>query len=175
MGKTEKGALWIDNEKISAYDFYQGIYQTPDSCVETMFALFTDLAMDEVRTLIKNDIVSSKKRLAYEITKFIRGEADAIEAKNMSENLFSTQSIDKTNAPTCELNISEQTIGLLDLLVMAKFVSSKGEARRLIEQNGLSRDGEIITDASMIIPTDALQTAILITTRKPNYLLIKSE
>ncbi len=174
MGKTEKGALWIDNEKISAYDFYQGIYQTPDSCVETMFALFTDLAMDEVRTLIKNDIVSSKKRLAYEITKFIRGEADAIEAKNMSENLFSTQSIDKTNAPTCELNISEQTIGLLDLLVMAKFVSSKGEARRLIEQNGLSRDGEIITDASMIITKDELQNGILFKKGKKNYLLIKS-
>ena len=72
MGKTEKGAIWIDNEKISAYDFYQGIYQTPDACVEMMFALFTDVPMNEVREMIAKDIVASKKTLAYEITKFIR-------------------------------------------------------------------------------------------------------
>lgn len=173
MGKTEKGAIWIDNNKISAYDFYQGIYQTPDACVEMMFALFTDLPMDEVRSLIKTDIVKSKKRLAYEITKFIRGEEDAIEAEKMSNNLFASNSIDKSNAPTIELEIATKEIGVLDLLLQAKFVSSKGEARRLIEQNGLSIDGNIISDPTLQISTDSLKSGILFKKGKKNYLLIK--
>ena len=174
MGKTEKGAIWIDENKISAYDFYQGIYQTPDECVEMMFALFTDIPMDEIRELIKADIVKSKKRLAYEITKFIRGEADAIEAEKMSNNLFTSNSVDKSNAPTVTLDISTPTIGVLDLLFNAKFVSSKGEARRLIEQKGISMDGVIILDPTIQIETLNLKDGILFKKGKKNFLLIKS-
>ncbi len=173
MGKTEKGAIWIDKDKISAYDFYQGVYQTPDACVEMMFALFTDIPMDEVRSMIKTDIVASKNRLAYEITKFIRGEADAIEAENMSKNLFASNTINKDNAPAIELEIAEPTIGVLDLLLNAKFVASKGEARRLIEQNGLSMDGETITDPYMQLNKADLIDGILFKKGKKNYLLIK--
>ena len=175
MGKTEKGAIWIDKDKISAYDFYQGVYQTPDACVEMMFALFTDIPMEEVRSIIKTDIVASKKRLAFEITKFIRGEADAIEAENMSKNLFASNSINKDNAPTIELDIAESTIGVLDLLLNAKFVTSKGEARRLIEQKGLSMDGETITDPFMQIAKEDLIDGKLFKKGKKNYLLIKSK
>ena len=174
MGKTEKGAIWIDENKISAYDFYQGIYQTPDECVEMMFALFTDIPMDEIRELIKADIVKSKKRLAYEITKFIRGEADAIEAEKMSNNLFASNFVDKSNAPTVTLEISTPTIGVLDLLFNAKFVSSKGEARRLIEQKGISMDGVIILDPTIQIETLNLKDGILFKKGKKNFLLIKS-
>ncbi len=175
MGKTEKGAIWIDENKISAYDFYQGIYQTPDECVEMMFALFTDIPMDEIRELIKADIVKSKKRLAYEITKFIRGEADAIEAEKMSNNLFASNSVDKSNAPTVTLDISTPTIGVLDLLFNAKFVSSKGEARRLIEQKGISMDGVIILDPTIQIDSNKLKDGILFKKGKKNFLLIKSK
>ena len=174
MGKTEKGAIWIDENKISAYDFYQGIYQTPDECVEMMFALFTDIPMNEIRELIKSDIVKSKKLLAYEITKFIRGEADAIEAEKMSNNLFASNSVDKSNAPTVTLDISTPTIGVLDLLFNAKFVSSKGEARRLIEQKGISMDGVIILDPTIQIETLNLKDGILFKKCKNNFLLIKS-
>ena len=173
MGKTEKGAIWIEKDKISAYDFYQGIYQTPDACVEMMFALFTDIPMDEVRNVIKQDIVASKKRLAYEITKFIRGESDAIEAENMSKNLFSSTSINKDNAPTVELEINDEQIGLLDLLTSAKFTQSNGEARRLIEQKGLSMNGNVIEDAQMKIKASDLKDGILFKKGKKNYLLIK--
>ena len=173
MGKTEKGAIWIDKDKISAYDFYQGVYQTPDACVEMMFALFTDIPMDEVRSMIKIDIVASKKRLAFEITKFIRGEADAIEAENMSKNLFASNNINKDNAPTIELEIAEPTIGVLDLLLNAKFVASKGEARRLIEQNGLSMDSETITNPYMQLNKADLLDGKLFKKGKKNYLLIK--
>lgn len=175
MGKTEKGAIWIDKDKISAYDFYQGVYQTPDACVEMMFALFTDVPMNEVREMIKSDIVASKKRLAFEITKFIRGEADAIEAQTMSQNLFASAAVNKDNAPTCELTLDTDTIGVLDLLLNAKFVASKGEARRLIEQNGLSMDGATITDPYMQLNKADLFDGKLFKKGKKNYLLIKTK
>lgn len=175
MGKTEKGAIWIEKDKISAYDFYQGIYQTPDACVEMMFALFTDIAMDEVRSLIKSDIVASKKRLAFEITKFIRGEQDAIEAEKMSTNLFSSNNIDKDNAPSIELEINGEEIGVLDLMTLAKFTQSNGEARRLIQQNGLSMNGENISDPQMKIEVSKLKDGILFKKGKKNYLLIKAK
>ena len=173
MGKTEKGAIWIEKDKISAYDFYQGIYQTPDACVEMMFALFTDIPMSEVRELIKQDIVKSKKTLAYEITKFIRGEEDARLAEEMSNNLFASNQINKDNAPTFETELEADSIGLLDLLVNAKFVQSKGEARRLIDQKGISIDGEIVTDATISISKEQLVNGILVKKGKKNYLLIK--
>lgn len=153
MGKTERGAIWLDKDKISAYDFYQGIYQTPDACVEMMFALFTDIPMNEVREMIKNDIVSAKKKLSYLITKFVRGEADAIEAQKMSENLFTHGGDD---APKFEVSKSECPINICDLLVKTSLTSSKSEARRLIEGGGISVDGEKISSIELMIDKDVL-------------------
>ena len=139
MGKTERGAIWLDKDKISAYDFYQGVYQTPDACVEMMFALFTDIPMDEVREKIKKDIVQAKKDLSFEVTKFVRGEADAIEAQRMSENLFAQGGND---APEFECSMSEYPLNIVDALVRTGLCASKSEARRLIEGGGVSVDGE---------------------------------
>ncbi len=150
MGKTEKGAIWLDKDKISAYDFYQGIYQTPDACVRMMFALFTDIDMKEIDGLIAEDIVKAKKRLCYEITKFVRGEEDALLAQKMSENLFTDGGND---APEFELSKSEiqSGIGLLDLLVKTGLCTSKGEARKLIDNGGVSVAGEKVSDNTMMI------------------------
>lgn len=153
MGKTEKGAIWLDRDKISAYDFYQGIYQTPDACVEMMFALFTDIPMPEIKSIIKADIVKAKKRLSYEITKFVRGEADAIEAQRMSENLFTHGGDD---APKFELSKSECPINICDLLAKTSLCSSKSEARRLIEGGGISVDGEKVSSIDMMIDKSVL-------------------
>ena len=153
MGKTEKGAIWLDRDKISAYDFYQGIYQTPDACVEMMFALFTDIPMPEIKSMIKADIVQAKKRLSYEITKFVRGEADAIEAQRMSENLFTHGGDD---APKFELSKSECPINICDLLAKISLCSSKSEARRLIEGGGISVDGEKVSSIDMMIDKSVL-------------------
>lgn len=173
MGKTEKGAIWIDNDKISAFDFYQGIYQTPDACVEMMFALFTDIPMDEVREMIKTDIVKCKKRLSFEITKFIRGEQDAIEAENMTNNLFSQQVQSKDNAPTYEVEFEGDDINVIDLIFEAKFITSKSEARRLIASNGLSMDGNLITDIQTRVTKEALKDGILFKKGKKAFLNIK--
>ena len=117
MGKTERGAIWIDKDKISAYDFYQGIYQTPDACVRMMFALFTDIPMKEIDTLIAEDIVKAKKRLCYEITKFVRGEEDAKIAEKASEALFSGSG-SLENVPTCKISLP---MNLTDALFMRPF------------------------------------------------------
>ena len=87
MGKTEKGAIWIKKDKISAYDFYQGIYQTPDSCLRMMFALFTDIPMNEVDDMLAKDFIDAKKKLCYEITKFVRGKEDADKAVEATNSL----------------------------------------------------------------------------------------
>ncbi len=150
MGKTEKGAIWLDKDKISAYDFYQGIYQTPDACVRMMFALFTDVPMKEIDELINENIVTAKKRLCYEITKFVRGEEDAILARNMSENLFTDGGND---APEFELAEAElgDGISILDLLVKTKLCSSKGESRKMIDNGGISAKGEKVSDVNLVI------------------------
>ncbi len=149
MGKTEKGALWIDRNKISAYDFYQGVYNTPDSCTEMMFAMFTDIPMDKVRNMIANDIVSAKKVMAYEITKMVRGEQDAIDAQNASNTLFGG-GVDKSNVPTFEFD-GTTTMTLADLLVATKLTASKSEARRMCEQGAVSVKGQVTRDWSMPI------------------------
>ncbi len=145
MGKTEKGAIWIDKDKISAYDFYQGVYQTPDACVEMMFALFTDIPMDEIRKLCKEDIVNAKRVLSYEMTKFVRGEEDAKLAEEASRSLFAGNG-DTSNAPTFELDKAELPKNIVDLLVEAKMLSSKSEARRMVEQGGITLNSDKVTD-----------------------------
>lgn len=174
MGKTEKGAIWIDKDKISAYDFYQGIYQTPDSCVEMMYAIFTDDDMSKVRELIKKDIVLAKKKLSYEITKFVRGEKDALEAEEMSNNLFNSHQINLDNAPTISVKASEfsDLTNTIDLLAQVKFVSSKGEARRLIEQKGLSKNNSTILDVYDKTTLEELKNGVLFKKGKKNFIKI---
>ncbi len=173
MGKTEKGAIWISKDKISAYDFYQGIYQTPDSCVRLMFSMFTDIPMSEVDDLIKTDIVEAKKRLSYEITKFIRGENDANLAKEMSKNLFENTVINKDNAPKLYFdNCNQNEVNILDILASTGFISSKGEGKRLIQQGGLSLDDKILTDPNITITNEELKNGIFVKKGKKNFAMI---
>lgn len=172
MGKTEKGAIWIDKDKISAYDFYQGIYQTPDACVKMMFALFTDLDMTEINSLVEGDIVLAKKRLCYEITKFVRGEADAILARQMSENLFTDGGSD---APEFELgkDVLADGMGLLDLLVLTKLCPSKSEARKIILNGGITMGGEKVSDPTIrVTPSDFENNSLLLKKGKKTFLKV---
>ena len=172
MGKTEKGAIWIDKDKISAYDFYQGIYQTPDACVEMMFALFTDLSMTHIKKIVKEDIVKAKKELCFEITKFVRGQEDAILARQMSENLFVQGGDD---APEFEIarSLIESGIGICDLLVMTKLCSSKSDARRMIEGGAISMKGEKVKDFALLVSEkDFDNGSILLKKGKKNFIKV---
>ncbi len=170
MGKTEKGAIWIDKDKISAYDFYQGVYQTPDACVEMMFALFTDISMEEVRKLIADNIVNAKKVLSFEITKFIRGEEDAIVAQNMSENLFSQGGDD---APVVEVAKSELPMGICDLLCKCNLAPSKSEARRLIQGGAITFKGEKVERFDLSISSADISGGALLKKGKKSFIKIK--
>ena len=152
MGKTEKGAIWIDKDKISAYDFYQGIYQTPDACVEMMFALFTDIPMAEVKQIIAEDIVKAKHRMAYEICKFVRGEEDAKIAQKASFDVFSGVGASE-DMPTVNFTKAGfgEAMNICELCEKAKICSSRSEARRLIEQSGIAMDGEKVSDFRLMV------------------------
>lgn len=176
MGKTEKGAIWIDKDKISAYDFYQGVYQTPDACVELMFALFTDLPMVKIRSLIKEDIVKAKEILSFEMTKFIRGEKDAIEAREATHALFkggqNLENVPTLNLSKCDLN----TKPLVDIITEGKLCSSKSESRRMIENGGITvGDQKIVDIKKTITESDLVQNYVIVRKGKKNYLKVVFE
>lgn len=172
MGKTEKGAIWIDKDKISAYDFYQGVYQTPDACVKMMFALFTDLDMVKVDQLINEDIVNAKKVLSYEITKFVRGEEDAIKAKQASESLFGSGT-NLDDVPTIKLTENELGQNIVDIAVKSGLVSSKGEARRLIMQNGICLNEQKVSLNTILTKEDFSQGYALLKKGKKMYIKLE--
>ena len=174
MGKTEKGAIWINKDKISAYDFYQGVYQTPDACVEMMFALFTDIPMEEVRAICKENIVKAKERLSYEITKFVRGEEDAKIAVEATKSLFGSGT-NLDNVPTHTFSRSQlDTITLIDVLAETKLCPSKSEARRMIEGGGIYVGEDKVSDTRKIISANELidNQYLIIRKGKKNYIKV---
>lgn len=174
MGKTEKGAIWISKEKISAYDFYQGVYQTPDACVEMMFALFTDVPMDEVKKIIAEDIVKAKQTLSYEITKFVRGQADADIALEATKSLFG-DGTNLDNVPTFTYTIDQiNTKNIVDIVTDTKLCSSKSESRRMVENGGININGEKCVDIKYVLSKNDLNNGYcLIRKGKKNYIKIE--
>ncbi len=149
MGKTEEGAVWLDPDMTKPYDLFQYFRNVEDDMVETCLFYFTDLPVDEVRRLggMKDAAINeSKTILAYEVTKLIHGENDAVKARDQAKSLFSGAG--GGDAPVVE--ISRATFGsampILDVLVVTKICESKSEARRLVEQGGLTIDDVKITD-----------------------------
>ncbi|MBU3090778.1 tyrosine--tRNA ligase [Clostridium sp. CF011] len=148
MGKTVNGALWLDADKTSPYDFYQYFRNIGDLDVEKCLSLLTFVPMDEVRRLsaLKDEKINeAKKVLAFEVTKLIHGEEEAVKAQTAAEALFgggtNMSSVPKVSIP-CDM----KNAGLMDILVYTKVVPSKAEARRLIEQGGLTINDKRIED-----------------------------
>lgn len=151
MGKTEKGALWLDSNKTSPYEFYQYWRNIADEDVKTVLSLLTFLPMDEVNRLSSlqdEKINEAKKRAAFEITKLIHGEEEARKAEETANALFSGEG-NLENMPTTE--IKDETISILDAMIQIGFAPSKGQARTLIMQGGISLNDEKITDVNYMI------------------------
>ena len=148
MGKTEKGALWLDSSKTSPYEFYQYWRNIEDSSVETVLKMLTYLPMDEINRLssLKDEKINEAKKVAaFEITKLIHGEEEAKKAEEASNALFSGNgSLD--NMPSIKLD--DINISLVDSIVATEIAPSKGQARTLISQGGISLNDEKITDIS---------------------------
>jgi tyrosyl-tRNA synthetase len=141
MGKTEKGAVWLDPAKTPPYEFYQYWRNVDDKDVGCCLALLTYLPMDEVNRLasLKDaEINEAKKALAFEVTKIVHGEAEAVKAKQAAESLFGGGGVAGSIPEITGLPLSATAV---DLVVASGNCSSKGEARRLIAAGGVSVDG----------------------------------
>lgn len=153
MGKTAKGALWLDPEKTTPYEFYQYWRNVDDNDVEKCLSLLTFIPMDEVKRLssLKDaEINKAKVILAYEITKMIHGEEEAEKAKSAAEALFG-QGKNMDDVPKIEIPKEKIGSSLLDILAEYGVIKTKSEGRRLIQQNGMSVDGEKIKDVHFIL------------------------
>jgi len=148
MGKTEKGALWLDGSKVSPYEFYQYWRNIDDGDVVNVAKLLTFLPMEEIEEIAKlqdEQINEAKKKVAFEITKLIHGDIEAQKAEEASNALFGGQG-NLDNMPTTKLeNIN---ITIIDSLVQTGIAPSKGQAKTLVAQGAISLNDEKILDAT---------------------------
>ncbi|MDP4118665.1 MAG: tyrosine--tRNA ligase, partial [Bacillota bacterium] len=161
MGKTASGAVWLDPEKTSPYDFYQYWVNVGDDDVIKCLKLLTFIPMDEIYKMEKWEgaqLNQAKKILAYEVTKLVHGTGEADKAKEAAEAVFGGSGTSE-NMPSTNVNAG---MGILDMLTETKLAPSKAEARRLIAGGGISLDGEKITDVTFIIGSDMFKNGEII-------------
>ena len=162
MGKTEKGAVWLNPEKTSPYDFYQYWRNVDDADVVNCMMMLTFIPVDKIEEYGKlegSDINAAKAVLAYEVTKLIHGEGEANKAQAAAQSLFGNNA-DSENMPTTVLTAEDFEDGqanILNILVKAGLAKSKGDARRLIEQGGVSMDEERVPDYTFVVSRKKLE------------------
>ncbi len=167
MGKTEKGAVWLDPEKMSPFDFYQYWRNVADADVIRCLKLLTFLPMSEIHELEKltgSELNKAKEILAFEVTKLVHGEEEAIKAQEGARALFSTGA-NTDNMPTTEISADDFTDGkllVLDLLMKAGLTPSKGEGRRLVTQGGVSIDDQKVTDIAAAVTASDFEKGYLV-------------
>ncbi len=154
MGKTAKGAVWLDPEKTTPYEFYQYWVNVQDADVINCLKLLTFVQMEEIREMEKwegKQLNEAKKRLAFEVTKLVHGEEEAVKSRDAAAAIFAGGGV-SNDMPTSEVaKVEIEGLTILDLLTNIKLIPSKGEGRRLIQQNGLSVNGEKVTDVNMAV------------------------
>lgn len=154
MGKTANGAVWLDPEKTSPYEFYQYWRNVGDSDVLKCIRMLTFLPLEQIDEMDKwegSQLNKAKEILAFELTKMVHGEEEATKAQSAASALFGTGN-DTENMPTTEINSADMP--LLDVMLTAGLVPSKKEARRLIEQGGVSVNNEKVTDSNFVLSAD---------------------
>ncbi|UYT07189.1 tyrosine--tRNA ligase [Treponema denticola] len=157
MGKSEKGALFLDPTLVSPYDFFQYWRNTADADVEKFMLLFTFLSIEEIKAACAGDINKAKERLAFEVTALIHGKEEAEKALEGARAAFSGGG-NKDAMPTANLSLSKLNdgIGIIDLFAEAGLASTKSDARRLVEQGGAFINEEKISDIKAIIGKEKL-------------------
>lgn len=174
MGKTEKGALWLDAEKTSPYEFYQYWRNIGDSEVETVLKMLTFLPLEEIEklTCVEGEKMNEAKKVAaYEITKLVHGEKEAKKAMEASNALFEGKG-NTENMPTVQVDAD---ISVVEAIVMAGFANSKGQAKTLIAQGGITLNEEKITDATLKISIDLLKNGVILRKGKKSYCKLLSK
>ena len=162
MGKTQSGAVWLDPNKTSPYDFYQYWRNVGDADVLKCLRMLTFLPLEQIDEMDKWEgaqLNTAKEILAFELTQLVHGTEEAQKAQDAAKALFSTGG-DKSNMPTTQLSVGDLTDGqitVVDLLVKCGLTPSKGEARRLIQQGGLELNGAKVTDTAAVVAASALE------------------
>ncbi len=167
MGKTEKGAVWLDAEKTTPFDFFQYWRNVADSDVIKCLKMLTFVPIEEIEAMEKwegSELNKAKEILAFELTKLVHGEEEAQKALEGARALFSKKS-DTDNMPSSDITADDLTdgkIGLIDLLFLVKLAPSKAEARRLIQQGGISVNDNKITDVKAEIKAEDFAEGFII-------------
>ncbi|MBK1795809.1 tyrosine--tRNA ligase [Devosia sp. WQ 349] len=176
MGKSMNGAIWLNPDMLSAYDFWQYWRNTEDADVERFLKLYTTLPLDEIAGIVAGDINEAKKRLASEVTAMLRGKAAADEAAETARATFETGKLD-LSLPTAEVAAAELAagIGVLNALVKAGLAASNGEARRHITSGAVRVNDAVISDEKLMLGEDALleEGVIKLSVGKKKHALIK--
>ena len=150
MGKTQKGAVWLDPDKTSPFEFFQYWRNLPDADVMNCIRMLTFLPLEQIDEMDKwqgSELNKAKEILAFELTKLVHGEEEASRALESAKALFTGGNA--ADMPTAEMkdeNFTEESIDILTMLVASGLVTSRSEARRAVEQGGVTVDGEKITD-----------------------------
>ena len=179
MGKTMAGAVWLDREKTTPYEFFQYWRNIEDASVEKCLALLTFLPMDEVRrlgALEGSEINHAKEVLAYEVTKLVHSNEDADAAMEAARALFTNNNA-SANAPTTEVELPrlESGIAILEVLKETGLVPSSSEARRLISQGGISVNDIKVESIDFNVTADMLNDGVLMIKKgKKTYHQVKA-
>ena len=167
MGKTANGAVWLDPKKTTPYEFYQYWRNVSDADVLKCIRMLTFLPLEEIDKM--NDwegsqLNTAKDILAYELTKLVHGEEEATKAREISQSLFANGGIseDMPNTVLTDDDFVDNKIGILDLMVKGGLTASKGEARRLVQQGGVSADNEKITDAAATFDKEKFNEGLIV-------------
>ena len=167
MGKTQSGAVWLDENKTSPFDFYQYWRNVDDADVLKCIRMLTFLPLEEIEKMESwegSQLNRAKEILAYELTALVHGEEKAIKAQEAARALFSGAA-DTENMPTVALNADDFTDGQIavnEIMLKAGLVKSKGEARRLIQQGGVSIDDQKVTDPVAVVSHETLEKGHII-------------
>ncbi len=171
MGKTASGAVWLDKNKTSVYDFYQYWRNVEDDDVLKCIRMLTFLPLEEIEKMESwhgAELNKAKEILAYELTSLVHGKEEADAAQTAAKALFAGGA-DDSNMPTTKLTFDGDEISLIDVLVETKLCASRGEAKKLIQQGGVSADEEKVSDLGYKFSREALKGGIKIKKGKKIY------
>jgi len=152
MGKTENGAVWLDKNQLSAYDYWQFWRNIDDKDVIKFLKIFTDLNIEEINKIKNEDINELKIKLANETTSMLHGKKAAQNSHQAAKEAFSENSLG-SNLPSIKIKTTDlqKKINIIDLIILSKLESSKSEIRRLIKGNAIKINNKIIDDEKFII------------------------
>ena len=173
MGKTQSGAVWLDPKKTSPFDFYQYWRNVADDDVLKCIRMLTFLPLEEIDKMDAWEgaqLNTAKEILAFELTKMVHGEEEADKARNAAKTLFSSgNAADMPSVTLTDDDFTEGVIDILGLLVKSTLTPSRSEARRAVEQGGVSVDGEKVTDIKTVYNADLFTEGVVLKKGKKNF------